>query len=106
MHPGGILRMPQAADVVVNQEELEGRFALVTGSSDGIGLAIARELRLAGATVVINGRDPARLADAKELLEKDEVEGSPSVLALAADIERPRQAQALVERAIHECGQL
>lgn len=43
---------------------LDGRVALVTGSSDGIGLAIARGLAQAGATVVLNGRTPERLAAA------------------------------------------
>lgn len=44
--------------------DLTGRRALVTGSSQGIGLALARGLALAGAEVVLNGRDAARLAAA------------------------------------------
>ena len=40
---------------------LDGRIALVTGSSAGIGLALARGLGQAGATLVLNGRDRARL---------------------------------------------
>lgn len=43
---------------------LDGRRALVTGSSQGIGLALAKGLSAAGAAVVLNGRDLARLADA------------------------------------------
>jgi gluconate 5-dehydrogenase len=43
---------------------LDDRLALVTGSSSGIGLALARGLAQAGATVVLNGRDPARLITA------------------------------------------
>jgi gluconate 5-dehydrogenase len=44
--------------------DLDGRRALVTGSSQGIGLALARGLAEAGAAVVLNGRDPHRLAAA------------------------------------------
>jgi gluconate 5-dehydrogenase len=47
---------------------LKNRVALVTGSSQGIGLAIAEGLANAGATVVLNGRDVAKLeAAAQEL---------------------------------------
>jgi len=41
--------------------ELGGKVALVTGSSAGIGLAIARQLADEGCKVVLNGRDPERL---------------------------------------------
>jgi gluconate 5-dehydrogenase len=44
--------------------DLKGRRALVTGSSQGIGLALARGLAEAGAEVVLNGRDAAKLAEA------------------------------------------
>jgi len=44
--------------------DLTGRRALVTGSSQGIGLALAKGLAAAGAQVVLNGRDAARLAEA------------------------------------------
>jgi gluconate 5-dehydrogenase len=44
--------------------DLSGKLALVTGSSGGIGLAIARGLADAGARVVLNGRDAGRLAEA------------------------------------------
>ena len=46
-----------------NLFDLTGRTALVTGSSRGLGLAIAEGLAEAGATVVINGSDPVRLAE-------------------------------------------
>jgi gluconate 5-dehydrogenase len=42
--------------------DLSGRTALVTGSSQGIGLALARGLAEAGAAVVLNGRDAGKLA--------------------------------------------
>ncbi len=50
---------------------LDGRVALVTGSSTGIGLALARGLAQAGATVVLNGRDEARLQAACAALQAE-----------------------------------
>jgi gluconate 5-dehydrogenase len=44
--------------------DLTGRVALVTGSSRGIGTAIADGLAGSGAAVILNGRDPARLGEA------------------------------------------
>lgn len=45
--------------------DLSGKLALVTGSSQGIGLALARGLAEAGARVVLNGRDAAKLEAAR-----------------------------------------
>lgn len=44
--------------------DLTGKSALVTGSSEGIGFAIAKGLSQAGATVVVNGRSEAKVAEA------------------------------------------
>jgi len=49
--------------------DLTGRTALVTGSAQGLGLAIARGLGEAGAAVILNGRDRARLVGAAETLQ-------------------------------------
>lgn len=51
--------------------DLTGRRALVTGSSQGIGMALARGLAAAGAEVVLNGRDEARLGGAAEALRAE-----------------------------------
>jgi gluconate 5-dehydrogenase len=48
--------------------DLTGRCALITGSSQGIGLALARGLSQAGASVVLNGRDAVKLAAAAETI--------------------------------------
>ncbi|MFJ5968908.1 SDR family oxidoreductase [Streptomyces sp. NPDC093060] len=74
--------------------DIDGRTALVTGSSRGIGLALARGLAEAGCTVVLNGRDPDRLAEAAAELPGDrirtvafDVTDGPSVAAGIADVE-------------------
>lgn len=51
--------------------DLTGRTALVTGSSMGIGHALARGLAQAGARVVLNARDGGRLAEAAEALRAE-----------------------------------
>lgn len=48
--------------------DLSGQRALVTGSSQGIGFGLARGLRDAGADVILNGRDPNKLAEAAKHL--------------------------------------
>lgn len=55
--------------------DLTGRIALVTGSSRGIGNALARALADAGATVVLNGITPARLKAAEDCMAVDYPEG-------------------------------
>ena len=58
--------------------DLTGRVALVTGSSRGLGLAIARGLSLAGAQIILHGRDEARL--------RDQAAGFPAATPLAFDV--------------------
>ncbi|MEO6217838.1 MAG: SDR family NAD(P)-dependent oxidoreductase [Sphingomonas sp.] len=45
--------------------EIRGKTALVTGGTDGIGIEIARHLKAGGATVIVAGRNPARLEAAR-----------------------------------------
>lgn len=61
--------------------DLSGRQALVTGSSQGIGLALAAGLGRAGARVILNGRDPAKLARAAATLA-----AGPGVAVAAFDV--------------------
>jgi NAD(P)-dependent dehydrogenase (short-subunit alcohol dehydrogenase family) len=49
--------------------DLTGKTALVTGSSAGLGLAMARGLAEVGAAIVLNGRDETRLASAVKSFE-------------------------------------
>ncbi len=61
--------------------DLTGKRALVTGSSQGIGLAIATGLARAGASVVLTGRDPGRLDEAAGRLRADVEEAEVSTVA-------------------------
>ena len=58
---------PASADLF----SLAGQRALITGSSGGIGLALARALGAAGASIVLNGRDEARLRGAQQQLQAE-----------------------------------
>ncbi|WP_125130289.1 SDR family oxidoreductase [Microbacterium sp. 10M-3C3] len=73
--------------------DLAGRTAVVTGSTQGIGRAIARRLVEAGAAVVVNGRDAAKTDAAARALSEET--GRP-VRAVAADIGTAEGAEALV----------
>src|SRR5580692_4195975 len=42
--------------------DLDGKVILLTGATDGLGRALAAELARGGATVLVHGRDPARIA--------------------------------------------
>ena len=75
-------------------EALNGKRALVTGGSSGIGLAIARALKEQGATVAISGRDGEALQRAADDLGATAVQGDVGV---EADAER--MVEGLVEAA-------
>ncbi|GII83867.1 oxidoreductase [Sphaerisporangium siamense] len=66
------------------QIDLKGRTALVTGSSAGIGHAIATSLARAGARVLVNGRDEVRAREAAAHIT--ELTGNQHVHALVADV--------------------
>lgn len=71
--------------------DLSGKMALITGSTAGIGFAIAHGLAAAGASVVINGRTPQRVNDAVrrllEALPEAQVRGVAADLSIAAGCE-------------------
>lgn len=78
--------------------DLTGRTALVTGSSQGLGLALARGLAQAGAAVVLNGRDEAKLARAAAALGSE----GARVSTAAFDVTDGAACQRAVERVEQE----
>jgi 2-amino-4-hydroxy-6-hydroxymethyldihydropteridine diphosphokinase len=86
-----------------SRRELTGFRALVTGSSSGIGRAIALELAAAGADVLIHGRrsEAACAAVAAEV----RAAGARSAVLLA-DLRQPEECRRLVERAWQVWGRL
>jgi NAD(P)-dependent dehydrogenase (short-subunit alcohol dehydrogenase family) len=80
---------------------LEGKVALVTGASRGIGAAVARAFSQAGAVVVLAARDAVALDELS-----DELGGTERALAVPTDVSDAAQVAALVERVIGEFGRL
>ncbi|WP_188868360.1 SDR family NAD(P)-dependent oxidoreductase, partial [Rhizobium wenxiniae] len=80
--------------------DLTGKTALITGSSQGIGLALARGLAEHGATVILNGRDEAKLADAQKQLSADGF----AVHAVAFDATDQASVAAGIDRIEAEIG--
>ncbi len=81
--------------------DLSGSTALVTGSSQGIGAAIAAALHAAGARVVINHPDSAdgkTRQDALALVDSLNRERDSSAIALAADVSDASAVKAMMER--------
>jgi NAD(P)-dependent dehydrogenase (short-subunit alcohol dehydrogenase family) len=76
--------------------ELHEKTAIVTGSTAGIGYAIAKGLAEAGASVIINGRTEQRVADALKSL-KAEVPGT-GISGMAADLGTAAGTAALIQQ--------
>jgi gluconate 5-dehydrogenase len=90
--------------------DLSGRVALVTGSSQGLGLALARGLAEAGAWVVLNGRDPDKLERAAETLRSDGCSIATAVFdvtdsaAVAAAVARIEDDQGPIDILVNNAG--
>jgi gluconate 5-dehydrogenase len=85
--------------------DLSGRIALVTGSTRGIGLALARALASAGARVAINGRDPAAVDAVVARLRAEGVDASAAPFDVT-DEAAVEAAVAAIERDVGPIGVL
>ena len=83
--------------------ELDGRIALITGASRGIGRATALELAAAGAAIAVNYRSDE--SGAAAVVAEIEAAGGRA-LALRADVAKPDEAAALVARCEDELGEI
>ena len=87
---------------VLDAFRLDGKVAIVTGASSGLGVAFAQALAEAGADVVIGARRVEKLEDTKKLVEA----AGRRALAVATDVAKPEDCTALVEAAMAEFGRV
>jgi 3-oxoacyl-[acyl-carrier protein] reductase len=87
---------------VSEAKTLAGKVAIVTGGNRGIGLAIARLLAEDGASVVVSGRDAARLEAAVKELESL----GALAMSVAADAAKREDADRLVEATRERFGRI
>jgi 3-oxoacyl-[acyl-carrier protein] reductase len=93
---------PPPAEIIMSDERfLDGRTAIVTGGSRGIGFAIAESLLNHGASVVITGTSQERLDTASSRLAR-----RGRLEAVRADVRRPDDAERMVGRAVEVFGGL
>ncbi|EFM11097.1 short-chain dehydrogenase/reductase SDR [Paenibacillus curdlanolyticus YK9] len=87
---------------------LEGKTAIVTGGSAGIGLAIAKKLHAEGVHVLIAARDEERLRLAKEAITNAGARGSEAaqVIAIQADLSEADNAKRIIDAALDAFGRV
>ncbi|MFP5237764.1 MAG: SDR family NAD(P)-dependent oxidoreductase [Acidobacteriota bacterium] len=89
----------------LRRRSLRAKTVVITGSSRGLGLALAEEFLRLGARVVLTARNPAQLECARQwLLESGIAEGPEQILLIPADLRKPEEADYLIHRAAEAWG--
>jgi len=83
--------------------DLEGRVAVVTGGSDGIGAATALLLTRSGVDVVITGRNEAKLVAVASNIEN---ETGRRCLSMSAEARDEKQMKRMIDRTVEELGRI
>src|ERR1700733_15639505 len=96
--------LPPASDKRIKTMSLKGKVALVTGSTSGIGLGIARSLATAGADIMLNGFGDA--AQIEALRAEMAATYRVKVGYNGADISKPEQIAAMVAETTKLLGSL
>lgn len=87
---------------MASSNNLQGRTAIVTGASSGIGCAIAEQLAEAGAHVYLCGRTTESMQESKKIIENS----GGKATVFTADIRDVEQVRELVSSAVNETGRL
>jgi NAD(P)-dependent dehydrogenase (short-subunit alcohol dehydrogenase family) len=87
---------------VLTRFSLDGKVAVVTGASSGLGVTFAKVLAEAGADVAIGARRVDRLQDTRKLIE----DTGGRALAVRTDVTAVEDCQALVDAAMEEFGRV
>ena len=83
-------------------QKYKGKVAVITGSSRGIGKAIALELAKNGAAIVLNGRNQERLDASIESVKQY----TNDVIAVCCDVSNPEEGKRLINETIERFGRL